>query len=312
MLYLCGVIAFTLFPLPEQTAASCAGVTTAAQLSLNPLDSVAATPAAVLQLGLNVVLFVPLGFLLRYRFRRGLAVRAVLGLGVSLLVEGVQLSAVFGLFDCPYRLADTADLVTNTAGAVSGWLLAAGTGRLLPEPEPEPALDTGAPGIVRRGLAGADLLIAYLRTLLILVVLFVAGVEAPAENTLPAVVLHLVVLTVTTLVVPLYRRNRATLGQVTFHLAPRPPGAAAAVRARFVLGFVPAGLLLAAGHLGVQAVAAMIVGGLSRRRADQRSVLEVLTRTPIETRGGARQRKYDAARHDVGPPADADAPSGST
>ncbi|MEV4351939.1 hypothetical protein AB0J83_46390 [Actinoplanes sp. NPDC049596] len=49
-------------------------------LTLDPLVDLAATPAAVAQIGLNVVLFVPLGFLLRYRFGRGVRSATAAGL----------------------------------------------------------------------------------------------------------------------------------------------------------------------------------------------------------------------------------------
>src|ERR1044071_7985183 len=98
VLYLCGLVAFTLFPLPDETAAFCAARTTADFLTLNPLNDLAGSNA---QLILNVVLFAPLGFLLRYRFRRRLLAATAIGFAVSLLVETVQGTAVLGLFACP-------------------------------------------------------------------------------------------------------------------------------------------------------------------------------------------------------------------
>ncbi|GGF48671.1 hypothetical protein GCM10011519_23370 [Marmoricola endophyticus] len=78
---------------------------------------------ALLQVALNVALFVPLGvgvaLLVR---RRRVAVGALVGLGVSLSVELVQLTGTLGVFDCAYRLFDVDDLIANTAGAALGAL----------------------------------------------------------------------------------------------------------------------------------------------------------------------------------------------
>lgn len=78
-----------------------------------------------LQLALNVLLFVPLGYFLRTILKRGFVVAGVVGFAVSLLIETTQLTGVWSLYDCPYRLFDVDDLVVNTAGAVVGSLLSA-------------------------------------------------------------------------------------------------------------------------------------------------------------------------------------------
>lgn len=76
---------------------------------------------ALVQVVLNVALFVPLGvgiaLLVR---RRRFATAALVGFGVSLSVELVQLTGTLGVFDCAYRLFDVDDLIANTAGAALG------------------------------------------------------------------------------------------------------------------------------------------------------------------------------------------------
>jgi hypothetical protein len=269
VLYLCGLVAFTLFPLPDETAAFCAGRTTADFLNLDPLHDLVATPAGVAQLLLNVALFVPLGVLLRYRFRRGLLAAAGIGLAVSLAVEVTQGTAVFGLFGCPYRVADTGDLITNTAGAVAGWLLT--LGRTAPEPQPSPDLDR--PGLARRALA-------------VPVVLTLAGFDEVDGALLMAI--NLIAYAISTLAVPLARGDHATLGQATLFLA---PDSRAAVRPRFLAWWLPVALLQATGHLNVVAGAALVIGVLARLRPDRRSVLELLSRTTTMTRAAiARSR----------------------
>lgn len=51
---------------------------------------------------------------------------AILGLAVLLttFIETAQITALFGLYFCPYRQFDTADLILNAGGILTGWTLA--------------------------------------------------------------------------------------------------------------------------------------------------------------------------------------------
>ena len=75
---------------------------------------------AFLQVVLNVVLFLPLGVFVRLISHRGVVVATVLGFAVSLLIEVTQLTGVWGVYPCAYRLFDVDDLLTNTLGAFLG------------------------------------------------------------------------------------------------------------------------------------------------------------------------------------------------
>lgn len=86
----------------------------AGELSLDP---------AVMQVALNVMLFVPLGLFVRLLWRRGFAVATVVGFALSLAIETTQVTGVWGLYPCSYRLFDMGDLMANTAGALLGGLL---------------------------------------------------------------------------------------------------------------------------------------------------------------------------------------------
>ncbi|WP_243228963.1 VanZ family protein [Microbacterium sp. CIAB417] len=77
-----------------------------------------------LQIALNVVLFIPLGFFLRVLGGRGIVVALLAGFGVSLVIETTQLTGVWGIYSCAYRVFDDGDLMTNTAGAAIGSVLA--------------------------------------------------------------------------------------------------------------------------------------------------------------------------------------------
>lgn len=121
---------YTILPLPDP-ALVCADPSVPQLRPLQFLGDLAAARRAggsggevLLQVGLNVLLFVPLGMVLRHLFRRGFVVTVLLGLAVSALVELTQLTGTWGLYPCAYRLADVDDLLANTTGAGLGFLVA--------------------------------------------------------------------------------------------------------------------------------------------------------------------------------------------
>lgn len=149
-LYVCGIIAFVLFPLPEVTDHFCSLREDIAYWSLVPLSSFAALsdvyqrlgiPSVLLsgtflQLFFNVVLMMPLGMLLVYRYKKSFITTVAIGFGVSLLIEITQGTAIFGIFGCPYRVAEVDDLITNTAGTALGFLMGRLLAPYLPNPDP--------------------------------------------------------------------------------------------------------------------------------------------------------------------------------
>lgn len=125
LVYFLAIWTYTLLPLPESGAYACAGVNLDVLAFVQDLRSARSlTDFAVLQLALNVLLFLPLGFFLRVLGGRGILVAFVAGLGISLIIETTQLTGVWGIYPCAYRVFDVDDLLTNTVGAVLGSLLA--------------------------------------------------------------------------------------------------------------------------------------------------------------------------------------------
>lgn len=239
-LYITGVIAFTLFPFPDEGRSSCIAGEQALSPQLVPFASLSdilevwqdvgfpAVLASVtfLQVALNVVLLVPLGMLLAYRYKKSFAFTVLFGLGVSLLIEITQGTGVFGLFDCPYRLADVDDLLTNTAGAAIGWLIAAVVMRWLPDPTPEPDADLGRPRVSRRLFSGVlDILTLFfggiaMRGMLLIVLQPDGGTPESFWLRSTFTLLDVgAVAVVLFLVVPLMREDRATPGQIATWLA---------------------------------------------------------------------------------------------
>ena len=71
----------------------------------------------------NVVMMIPLGIYLRYYFGFSLGITAVTTFGLSLILELIQLTGLFGLFPVAYRMFDVDDILTNTLGGVLGFFL---------------------------------------------------------------------------------------------------------------------------------------------------------------------------------------------
>ncbi len=80
--------------------------------------------AALQVVVLNIIFFIPLGFLLRFLFSWGVVRATAAGLLVSLAVETTQLTGLWGVYPCSYRLFSVGDLLHNTLGAVIGSLIA--------------------------------------------------------------------------------------------------------------------------------------------------------------------------------------------
>lgn len=132
--YFWSIWTYTLLPLPDPDAIACtqqhnttlfafvlesravaAGASGRLEILLDPV---------VLQVGLNVLLFVPLGFFLRVLGGRGIVAAGFGGVALSTFVELTQLTGVWGLYSCAYRVFDVDDIVLNTAGALIGSVVA--------------------------------------------------------------------------------------------------------------------------------------------------------------------------------------------
>lgn len=130
-IYACALATYTLLPLPDRDDVRCTGRQTEPLAFVGDIERAwqGSITALVVnpvfgQVALNVLLFVPLGWFVRTVLSRGVVVATVLGFAVSLLIETTQLTGLWGIYDCAYRVFDVDDLVVNTGGAVLGALMA--------------------------------------------------------------------------------------------------------------------------------------------------------------------------------------------
>lgn len=86
-----------------------------------------------LQFVFNIALLVPLGFYLRYYFRRKLLTAVGISFGISLFFELTQLSGLYGVYPRAYRLFDVDDLICNTLGGFLGYVLTGPLMKILPD-----------------------------------------------------------------------------------------------------------------------------------------------------------------------------------
>lgn len=125
--YAVGLAVLTLAPLAA--GAGCAEAQWDLRRVVDGIPNAAApghplTDPAVLSLLVGFVAFLPLGVILRIGWGRGVIASLLVGLGLALLLELTQLTAVWGLAGCAYRVSDVVDVVSNTLGAVVGSAIA--------------------------------------------------------------------------------------------------------------------------------------------------------------------------------------------
>ncbi len=95
----------------------------------------------------NVLLFLPLGVYLRYYFERSFAATVLIVCGTSFFLEMTQLTGLWHLYPCPYRLFDVDDILTNTLGGMIGYGLMVAVQRVCILPAARPGRRTYLPSV---------------------------------------------------------------------------------------------------------------------------------------------------------------------
>ena len=142
------LIAFFMVSLPLPDRASTVGNTWQEHLNLIPFRQIwlywhdkafgiAALKAYLVSMSLwqllfNILLTVPFGVYMRYYFKLSLKRTILYSFLLSLFYETSQITALFGIYPGPYRLADVEDLICNTMGGAGGYYIASVISGMLP------------------------------------------------------------------------------------------------------------------------------------------------------------------------------------
>jgi len=111
---------------------------------------------AFLQAAFNAILLTPLGIYLRYYFKKSFKSTVLICFLASLSFEVTQVTGIYGIYRCPYRLFDIDDLILNTFGGVLGYLIAPMFGYFLPDTknlDKDIEVANLRVGLIRRGIA---------------------------------------------------------------------------------------------------------------------------------------------------------------
>ncbi|GAB2497736.1 antibiotic resistance protein VanZ [Nocardiopsis aegyptia] len=289
-----GLALYAVWPLPANADGLCAldpSVGGARQGSALPWPAPADTPRAM---ALAFALFLPVGFLARWRFRRGWPVTLVLGTGLAAVAALLRVTGLLGLYPCAY--ADTSPVLValGAAGTLTGWLLARWVLPLWPTGPargwPAALPDRLVPDLGRR-MTGAllDLGLWWYGAAALVALLRAYEVVRPTAVDEVRIAALLGCAAVFALVLPQLRRDRATLGAAAVHLAltvPTEPRSAARWRVlvRTLLLQVPVALLLAVGPAwGALAVVALH-GSTAVVRPDRAGLADLVCGVRVRTR----------------------------
>lgn len=272
-IYATAIVAFTVFPLPEFSPGYCAAQAT--EPLFDPLRfpreliELVQTRGAMAVIGdwlvwefaLNMVLFIPFGLIVRRVLEWPRAAVLAAALSTSVLIELTQLTGNWGLAPCPYRFADTTDLITNSTGAVIGVGLERIIPRLLSTKSHLLAQRDRARPVTRsRRLLGILLDAWYLALVAVLGGTAASTIYAFAQggpgqlltaeqmlNLQQAIFLGAWLAAMVTVVVSALIGTGASPGQRTVYLAPVPKNGSRSrllVRALVVQGAIPTGFFL--------------------------------------------------------------------
>lgn len=141
--YVAAVAAATLVPFPAPSSMTCPDPGARPQwVPLHVLTRLEDTPttgpgidAALTHLLLNGALLLPLGVLLARWWQWPLRRVGWVALLVSVGIELTQLTGVWFVYDCAYRVFDVDDLLANTVGALGGAVVGARWGPGPREPQ---------------------------------------------------------------------------------------------------------------------------------------------------------------------------------
>ena len=289
-----GLVLYAVWPLPANADGLCAldpSVAGPRPGSVLPWPAPADTLRAT---GTAFGLFLPVGLLARWRFRRGWVFTLFLGTGLAAAAALARVTGLLGLYPCAY--ADTSPLLValGAAGTLTGWLLARWVLPLWPtglaRGWPAALPDRLVPDLGRR-MSGAllDLGLWWYGTATLVALLRAYEVVRPTAVDQVRIAALLGCAAVFALVLPHLRRDRATLGAAAVHLALTAPAAPRSadrrrVLVRTLLLQVPVVLLVAVGPAWGALVVVALHGSTAVVRPDRAGLIDLVCGVRVRTR----------------------------
>lgn len=305
------LVAYAVWPLPTHTDGLCAH-------TVDP----AAPPASghgLPELALAAAVFLPVGLLARYRFRRGPWTTLALGTALSLAAGAVRATGLLGVYPCAYAETSWILVATGALGTLLGWLaarLALGTGPgRLARGWPGAVPDRALPALTRRLLSGlVDLGLWWFGTASALALARLWRAWEPSPEAAGTVLLAAAVAGAA--VLPQLRRDRATLGGSALHLGladarSTRPAARWRVLVRALLLPLPVALALVLAPLWLAPLLVAVHAGTALLRPDRAGLADLATGTRVTTRATltgvlptrlVRHREPEPALVGTGPP----------
>ncbi|WP_017610267.1 hypothetical protein [Nocardiopsis xinjiangensis] len=278
------LVAYAVWPLPTHTDGLCAH--TAAS------TAPPATGHGLPELALAAAVFLPVGLLARYRFRRGPWATLALGTALSLTVGAVRATGLLGVYPCAYAETSWTLVAMGVLGTLLGWFaarLALGTGPgRLARGWPGAVPDRAVPALTRRLLSGlVDLGLWWFGTASALALARLWTDRDPAPETAGTALLTAAV--VGAAVLPQLRRDRATPGGSALHLGlagarSAHPAARWRVLVRALLLPLPVALSLVLAPLWLAPVLVAVHTGTALLRPDRAGLADLATGTRVTTR----------------------------
>lgn len=276
--------AYAVWPLPTHTDGLCARTADPA--------AAPATGHGLPELALAAAVFLPVGLLARYRFRRGPWTTLALGTALSLTVGAVRATGLLGIYPCAYAKTSWLLVAMGVLGTLLGWLgarLALGTGPgRLARGWPGAVPDRAVPVLTRRLLSAlVDLGLWWFGTACVLALARLWTDWEPAPDTAGTALLAAAV--VGAAVPPQLRRDRATLGGAALHLGlsdtrAAHPAARWRVLARALLLPLPVALALVLAPIWLAPLLVAVHTSTALVRPDRAGLADLATGTRVTTR----------------------------
>lgn len=135
--YMICAFSLTIFPLPTASEAANLTTHTFQYIPFKFVYDIATNRNlfTVLQVVFNVVLTIPFGMFMSYKFKLSGKTTILLTIALTVFIELSQFTGLFFIYKGSYRFCDVDDLMLNTLGGVIGYIVMTKLNKLVPSIE---------------------------------------------------------------------------------------------------------------------------------------------------------------------------------